>query len=201
VLAGKRLFEEIDNRWNKAGGGPLDGRVPLSIIGSAALMMQSHYDRATTDSDVLETAALRAEAKARLLQLAGQGTELHMRHGIYIQVVHGATPFLPQVPRWHPVPELDRLVHLDVTVLDVVDVVVSKLKRLHAKDIADISAMIELGLVPHAKLVERFQLAVDWIAYDARAEELPRYCANLNQIERDVLAVGETAIELPSWIR
>jgi hypothetical protein len=119
----------------------------------------------------------------------------------YIQIIKEAIPFLPQVPTWCPVPALSKLVHLDVTVLDVVDVVVSKLKRFHAKDSADIAAMIDLGLVPHEQLIDRFRRAVDWFACDARADDLPKYCANLNQVERDLLAVEETTIELPSWIR
>lgn len=39
------------------------------------------------------------------------------------------------------------------------------------------------------------------IGYDARADDVPTYCANLNRVERDFLAVDETEIELPSWIR
>jgi hypothetical protein len=85
-------------------------------------------------------------------------------------------------------------------VLDVVDVVVSKLKRLNDNDLADIAAMIDLDLVPHRLLLERFRSAVDAFSGDARASDLPRYVANLHRVERDMIGAEETEIALPSWI-
>jgi hypothetical protein len=41
------------------------------------------------------------------------------------------------------------LAHFRIEVLDVVDVVVSKLKRFHANDLRDIEAMVDRDLVPH----------------------------------------------------
>jgi hypothetical protein len=76
---------------------------------------------------------------------------------------------------------------------------VSKLKRFHANDRGDIAAMIERDLVPHDRLIERFRRAVDVFSGDARAEELPRYLRNLHQVERDMLGVAETDIDLPEW--
>lgn len=73
-------------------------------------------------------------------------------------------------------------------------------KRFHANDQSDIAAMIDLGLVPHAQLIERFRAAVDEFSGDARAEELPVYVARLHRVERDMLGVAESEIELPSWI-
>lgn len=81
---------------------------------------------------------------------------------------------------------------------DVVDVVGSKLKRFSANDQADIDAMIQHGLVPHHALLDRFRSAVDVFACDARAEDLPKYVEHLHRVERDLLDVEETAIELPS---
>lgn len=84
--------------------------------------------------------------------------------------------------------------------LDVVDVVVSKLKRFHSNDRKDIEAMIRRGLVPHARLIERFRGAVDEFIGDARAADLPRYIENFHRVERDMLMMPETEIEVPSWI-
>jgi hypothetical protein len=110
-------------------------------------------------------------------------------------------PFFPRVPVWHPIPTLNQaLARLEVFVLDVVDVMVSKLKRFHANDQSDIDAMIDLGLVPHARLIERFRAAVDEFMGDAREQDLPRYVANLHRVERDMLGVAESEIELPSWL-
>ncbi len=191
------FFRDIDANW----AGPEVARIRLRIIGSAALMLQTDYERGTKDSDVLETTELLEKTKARLLQLAGKGTDLFARHRMYVEIVNSGLPFLPHVPRWNQRPELNAtLSHLEIAVLDVVDVVVSKLKRFNANDVSDIDAMIGKDLVPHALLIERFRSAVDVFSMDARADDLPQYVRNLHRVERDQFDVSETEIELPSWV-
>ena len=153
------------------------------------------------DSDIFETTDLTAEDQQRLRELAGVGTALYERRNLCIDIVRNGVPFLPHVPVWHALPEINgELEHLEIAVLDVVDVVVSKLKPFRPNDQSDIDAMIERDLVPHARLIERFRSAVDMFIGDAREVELPRYIANLHQVERDMFLVPETEIELPSWI-
>jgi hypothetical protein len=41
---------------------------------------------------------------------------------------------------------------------------------------------------------------VDVFSCDARAEDLPRYVRNLQEVERDMLGVNESEIDLPGWI-
>ena len=95
---------------------------------------------------------------------------------VYIDVVSNGIPILPQIPEWTPLTDLSaELLHFELSVLSVVDVVVGKLKRFNAHDISDVEAMTDLGLVPHDNLVERFKLAVDVFACDARAGDLPKY--------------------------
>ena len=68
--------------------------------------------------------------------------------------VGNGIPFLPHVPSSHPVDALDAsLQQLDLFARDVVDIVVSKLKRFHANDQGDIDAMVERDLVTHARLL------------------------------------------------
>ena len=86
------FFIDIDRRW----GASSEGKIPLRIIGSSALMLQTNYERGTKDSDVLETTDLSVRAKERLIELAGQGTELHLRHNMYLELVFSGLPFLPQ---------------------------------------------------------------------------------------------------------
>jgi hypothetical protein len=163
--------------------------------------LQTDYDRGTKDGDVLETAGLTDLVRTELLAVAGVGSELHRRRRFYLQFVAAGLPFLPQVPCWRPIPELSqRLTRFDVVALDVVDVVVSKLKRFHANDRSDISAMVERGLVPHARLVERFVSAADAYTMDARAAALHDYVDHLHEVERDDFGVDETEIDLPDWI-
>jgi len=191
------FLRDLDRAWTPAAS----PKVPLRIIGSTALMLQASYERGTKDSDVLETVDLGADIRARLEAIAGQGSKLHVRHKLYVDIVSGGLPFLAQSPRWVDVPDLNAgLTNLHVQVLHIVDVVVSKLKRFHAYDLQDIDAMVERGLVDHGVLIERFRDAVDGYLLDARAEDLPKYVANLHQVERDLFGVAETAIELPSWL-
>lgn len=183
------FFAEIDRRW------PRDpaGRVRLPIIGCGALMLQANYERGTKDSDVFETVDLTEAVKQHLVAIAGPGTDVHKRWKLYVDIVANGVPFLPHAPLWHPVPGLNQaLVRLEIAVLDVVDVVVSKLKRFNANDQADIDAMVELDLVPHERLIDRFRAAVDEFLGDSREDQLPACVANLG--------VAESEIDLPSWI-
>ena len=65
---------------------------------------------------------------------------------------------------------------------------------------SDIEAIVDRDLVPHDALIDRFRLAVDWFSMDARAAEIPQYVKNLHRVERDIYAIDETEVELPSWV-
>lgn len=191
------FFGEIDQKW------PTDPpeKLRLRIIGCSALMLQTNYDRGTKDSDVFDAIDLAVETKEHLLRLAGAETEIARRRLMYVEIVANGIPFLPHDPFWHPIDEVNgALQRLEVLALDVVDVVVAKLKPFRPNDKADIDAMIERDLVPHDRLVERFRCAADDWAGGALADRLPQYIKNLNEVERDMLGVDETEIELPSWI-
>jgi hypothetical protein len=193
------FIEEIDRHWRTLPSEPR--RTRLRIIGSAALMLRTGHDRGTKDSDVLETASVTPSIKERLLALAGPATALHIRHKMYLDIVASGLPFLPQAPICHALAEPNRdLKHFELEVLDVADIVVSKLKRFSANDASDIRAMVDGGHIDHDRLVERFRAAVDAFSTDARAEDLPVYVKNLNRVERDYFLVAESQIDLPSWI-
>lgn len=191
----RSFFQDIDGRWRIV----RKEKLRLRVIGSAALMLQTDYVRGTKDSDILETTEMTEADKQRLLELAGIGSDVAQRHRMYLEIVSSGLPFLPQSPHWLPLPVLNPLLnHLTIEVLEVVDVVVSKLKRFSANDANDVRAMIEAGLVEHGRLIERFLSAVDFYGCDARADDLPKYVRNLHQVERDLFAVPETKIELPA---
>jgi hypothetical protein len=191
------FLKEIDELWVSSGA----DKITLRVIGSTALMMQTGYNRGTKDRDVLEADALAGDVGKRLLELAGQGSRLHQKYRVYLDIVPRGLPFLPRRPEFHPAVALNQLLgHFQVEMLGVVDTVVSKLKRFNANDINDIEAMVAMDLVQHADLINRFRSAVDLFAGDARAEDLPKYVRNLHRVERDFLLVPETRIELPSWV-
>ena len=189
------FFAELDSAWTA----PPD-RLRLPIIGSVALMLQTAHRRATNDGDVLETTGLDPDIQARLLALAGRGTEIHKRNRLYLDIVRNGVPFLPQQPTWHPATSLGHVVHFEIVLLDITDVVVSKLIRYIARDVADIDAMISLDLVPHRLFVDRFRAAVAAIEMDSRSDDLPKIVERFHQVERDMFGIPETPIDLPSWI-
>lgn len=193
------FLRDLDGSWR----GARTPKIVLRVIGSTALMLRTSYTRGTKDSDVLQTAAIDDALKARLLEHAGPSTRLHKKHRIYLDVVSSGIPLLPSGPLWHPMPELNaKLETFEVEVLDVVDVVVSKLKRFAADDRSDIKAMIDKDLVPHDQLISRFRDALDVFAYSAQSDQIPRYIKNLHQAERDFfLSDRPTPIDdLPEWI-
>jgi hypothetical protein len=190
----EKLLIDLAKEWRH------ESRPKLQVIGSTALMLRTDYHRGTKDSDILHAAHLDEETCLRLVELAGRGTKLAERWRMYVQIVSNGLPFLPQAPKWHSV-SIEGASHAFVIeALDVVDVVVSKLKRFHGDDQTDIAAMVDRDLVPHDLLLGRFRSAMEMFSYDARAEELPRYIANLHQVERDMLLVEETELELPDWV-
>jgi len=191
----ERFLLELARGWTHA------SRPTLRILGSTALILQTDYIRGTKNSDVLRTAELDEATSEKLLSLGGSKSPLAARWNHYLDIVPNGLPLLPHAPKWHPLVLSDAPATLSFEVLDVVDVVVSKLKRFGENDRGDIDAMIERGLVSHASLVERFESAIDDFSHDARAEHLPRYIRNFNEVERDSLGVDESVIELPDWIQ
>lgn len=182
----------LDAAWDPPGR----GKTTLRIIGASALALQTPYDRVSQDADVLETADIPPERKESLLALAGEKTALAVRTGMHIQFVPPGLPFLPGKPAFHSVPSLARLRHVDVEVLDILDVVVSKLKPFRPRDLADIKAMADAGRLDAKRLLTRLRAAMHWYELDARAEkDLPRIIKNFHTVQRDILAVPETEFE------
>lgn len=194
----EELFKDIDKNWVTQGDEPFT----LSIIGCTALLIQTDYNRGTKDSDILELNVVPSTAFEQLQKIAGKSTKIHAKHGMYLDIIKTALPFLPSSPVYNPVLELNALLnYFKIEALDVTDVVVSKLKRFSANDVQDIKAMCDLGLIDSEKLVKRFSSAKERWLSDARVEDLPRYIQNLNTVQRDFLLVEETPIELPSWLK
>jgi hypothetical protein len=116
-------FAELDQAWSETAG----PRIVLHLIGSTALMLQTNYRRGTKDGDVLQTAALTPAIQRDLLRLAGPASALRSRHRLYLEIVPGGLPFLPQQPadahhdcccgflpqqpRWHDVEFADVTLH------------------------------------------------------------------------------------------
>lgn len=191
------FFRDIDRKWSLHGA----TKVQLRIIGSTALMLQTNYARGTKDSDVIETVAITPAIKEHLLKLAPQDpeSETFKKYRMYIDVVGQGIPFLPQIPRCHPLNDLNTsLTHLELEVLDVVDVVVSKLKRFNVNDRRDIQEMVDRDLVDNDQLVERFRAAID--ACSMAAINFRETVKNFHYVQYEMMMTSETSIELPSFL-
>jgi hypothetical protein len=119
---------------------------------------------------------------------------------VFLDIVRIPIPFLPQKPTFHPVPGFKNFKNFEVKVLDIVDVVVSKLKPFRPNDRKDIEFLANKKLLPHGQLLERFRLVLDFYSMDARAGDFPKFLENLNTVEREMLFVQESQIDLPDWI-
>jgi hypothetical protein len=189
------FLKDIDAQWS-----PGPEKFSLRIIGSAALFLQTDYERGTKDSDVWETEAMTGEIKAALTKIAGKGSVLHQKHRIYLDIVINGLPFLPQGPHFHKLDRINKsLNHIQIEALDIVDVVVSKIARFKADDVADISSMIKQRVVPHGEFVKRFQSALDVSSLGAKADKFTSYIKNFHAVERDFFGVAETEIDSPEW--
>ncbi|MBI4212025.1 MAG: hypothetical protein HY540_05245 [Deltaproteobacteria bacterium] len=191
------FFLDLDRIWK-----PQQTKIlSLYTIGSTALFLQGPYIRGTKDTDVLKLETFSADEIENLHKLAGKGSRLAKRHLFYLDLVNRNIPFFPRNPVFHPVDTLNQqLTHFSVFALDIIDVVVTKLKPFRAQDVDDIRALIKSDLVNPKHLVERFQSAVDHWWGDARAEDFHLYIQNLHTIQRDFLNVEETEIILPRWL-
>lgn len=194
----EEFFIELDQMWTLNNVEP----IRLPIIGSAALFLQCNYTRGTKDSDVLQIGQLTAaEVVTALEKIAGGGSALAKRHRSYLDIVAPGIPFLPHPPRFHALAALNgKLQHFRVEVLDIIDVIVSKLKPFRAQDMDDIRYLADLGLIDSEGLVEQFKSAVEYWSMDARVSHLPKYVENLHVVQRDMLGVEESWIELPRWV-
>ncbi len=191
----ERFFTELDARWVATGPAP----ITLRVLGSTALFLRTNYQRGTKDSDVIETAQITPEIRAQARALGGKGSPLHLRHGVYVDFLPSAFPFLPEEPLWHPVAS-PTLTHFCIEALDVVDVAVAKLARFHKFDQIDIAAMAERELIDPCRFTARFRSAVQRLWHDARADTLPRIVRHFHQVQRDELFIPESSIDLPPWV-
>ena len=192
----EQFLLELDALWGDA-----DPKLAVKIIGSTALMLQAEYLRGTKDSDVLGGEPVDGAVKRKFEELAGPGSHLHELHKVYLDVVPPGLPFFPHPPRFIPLEPLNaRLRSFQVSVLEVVDVVVSKLKRFNGNDRDDIRAMVDMELVEHDTLIDRFRSAVDRFGMDARANDLPIIIKHLHWVERECFSCRPTPIQLPPWV-
>ncbi len=129
----------------------LQEKVELHCFGGFGLLVHGALSRPTADIDCL--AIVPNHLSKHILELAGRGSPLASRHGLYLQQVGIADHPDDYEDRLQPVaPELFR--HLRVFVLDVHDIVIAKMARHGPKDRADLA---DLGVLDPEVLRERYE--------------------------------------------
>lgn len=138
-------LEEID--------GTLERPIELTIIGGAALILEYHHIRVTYDIDVLNT------PDARMLSsFIDQHRTLHDKYNIPIHVIDSS--FFPVTDDF-----LENRIeyakgtfkHLRIFILDLYDLVLSKLDRCSSKDRDDIQWLKENFVIDVDRLIKAYQ--------------------------------------------
>jgi len=157
----KSFFTEIDNS--------LEEDVPLHCLGGFVMTMLYGLDRPTADVDVLPLGS--NSAPESLLGLAGEGSALHKKYGVYLQVVG-----IAQVPLNYD----DRLTemfantfnHLRLFALDPYDLALSKIERNTQRDRDDVKYLARTVPFDLNVLKERYEKELRPDLGNAKREDL-----------------------------
>jgi hypothetical protein len=168
---------------------PADAKTALYMGGGAAILLLYEGQLRTDDVDLIgeKTGLLK-----RLSEDAGKGSELHRTTGYYLDIVPPGK--FPQEWGWRSRAksvELQGLEHIELRVLELHDLILSKLKRFAGKDQEDIRALCERREFEVETLRSRYTQARLRYDYDER-EKLD---ANFRFIETEFLAHEPTDFE------
>lgn len=196
MKAAVAFFRGLAGQWDRSQDRTPARALEIRVIGAGALDLLTDFSRGTRDHDVIRTEEV-GGASARLLEIAGPGSDLAKRHRMFLEFVPPGLPFLPQSPRYLPVPGLEDLRSIRVRALHPADVAVSKLRPFRAHDEADIAELVRLGVLDHADYLARFRSAVELASLGARLDEMPGIVARFHRIEQDYFGTGPSPIETP----
>jgi hypothetical protein len=124
--------------------------------------------------------------------LAGEGSDIHRETDYYLDIV--APGLFPQEWGWRgravSVDSLE-LQHIELKVLELHDLILSKLKRFAGKDQDDIKGLCDLEDFNIDTLRSRYRSARQFYDFDQQ-EKLDR---NFQFVEREFLAIEPTQFE------
>lgn len=123
----RSFLRELDDQLTES--------VDLHCLGGFVVSACYGLPRPTSDVDVFETVPM--DSSRHLVQLAGRGSDLHKKHGVYLQMA--TVPKLPEnyVDRLQGIFP-DAFTHLRLFALDPYDLALSKLERNLDVDIEDV---------------------------------------------------------------
>jgi len=152
----------------------LDEEVHFHVFGGFAIHMQYELTRPTADVDIV-SAVIPGEKFNDLVELAGKGSELHKRFGVYLDPVGVIAPI--------PIDYTERLTNIAVNVfyrlrifiMDPYDIALSKIDRNVTKDRQDVSYLAKTVPLDLDILQERFWREVEPDLLNSR---IKRACAD-----------------------
>lgn len=164
-------------------------KLEMFVGGGAAILLAYDGEIATDDVDLI---AVRKDLPSWLVELAGDGSALHRETDYYLDIV--APGLFPQEWGWRkralPVETLG-LKHVELRVLELHDLVLSKLKRFAGKDRDDIRGLCEREEFNIDTLRARYRNARQMFDFDQQ-EKLDR---NFRFVEAEFLALEPTQFD------
>ena len=156
----------------------LTAPVELVCLGGFVVALAYGAGRATSDIDVL---SVRGEGSDDVETLAGLGSILHRRHGLYLQHVGIATPPANYETRLRPLAGSAPWRHLRLRVLDPIDLALTKVERNAEVDRRDVVALARAGWLDAATLRARYaeEVAPYLLAHRARHDDTAESFARL----------------------
>lgn len=126
-------------------------------IGGFVVSQHYGFGRETADLDILTV--IPRQAAARVVQLAGKGSALHRKHGVYIDsvgVVNYPVDYGRRLVRAFPGWSKVRL-----WALEPHDLALTKLERSDDRDIRDVIFLAQAGLIRRDTLVSPFEAELE----------------------------------------
>jgi len=166
----RQVFEQLDEA--------LEHPTELLIRGGAALLAHGLEQRVTVNIDVLPSSRFVEKDLRQACDAAGIGfnpLDKDLLEQDYLEVVPEETLLLP-----HPSPDrgyntVFRGVHLTVKTPPAADLVVGKMKRLDAEDVADVGFLIDRFRLTENDLQEAFRRLPERFKSDPVVEDNLRY--------------------------
>jgi hypothetical protein len=129
-------------------------KVPVYIMGGAAMLLGYGSERSTRDIDLILT----DECKS-LLKLAGRDSPLSKRHkGLYLDTpAPGQYRISEKFEKYAIIYEKNIFKKLEIYILDPYDIILTKISRLEDKDILDIIHLFKKNRLSMEKLERKFK--------------------------------------------
>ena len=142
------------------------------LVGGAGALLLA-YDPAVATQDI-DFIGEKTEVLRKLSDVAGKDSEIHRLTDYYVDIVPPG--WFPNAPGWHeravPV-DVPGLRHINLRVLELHDLILSKLKRFGSGDRQDIRSLCDRDELDIRTLRERYEQARQLYDHDER-EKLDR---------------------------